>query len=124
MIIINLLNDIVDIIKNDSRHNVKIVIDGTGVAIYLDDDPDESYEEKYVIPIRYETLEECCHIPYGEYVECMENSDIGIDKEEVSLIYVIMDYLENNKIEINQLCRQLQIGLREIGDKKDDVIYS
>ena len=66
MIIINLLNDIADIIKNDSRHNVKIVIDGSGVAIYLDDDPDESYEEKYVIPIRYETVEECCHIPYGE----------------------------------------------------------
>ena len=110
--------------ENDSRHNVKIVIESTGVAIYLDDDPEETFEEKYVIPIRYETLEECCHIPYEEYIECMNDSDIGIDKDEISLIYVIMDYLENNKTEINQLCRKLQVGLRGVSDKKDDVIYS
>ena len=105
---INLIEDILDIVKDDKRHTIKICIDSLGVTIYLDDDPEDTYEEKYVIPIKYDTLLECAYIPHEEYVKCMsEDKDCGIDKEEIDLIQKIMEYLENNKLSIHRYCNFL-----------------
>ncbi|MBC5688093.1 hypothetical protein H8S37_03985 [Mediterraneibacter sp. NSJ-55] len=116
---LNIINDLIDIIKNNKRHNVKITIDTSGVTVYLDDDPDETYEEKYVIPVKYDTLYECCHIPHDEYIESMSNDTaIGIDKEEIELIQKIMEYLENNKSEVQNICNILSVRYRKDLDNK------
>ena len=115
MIYLNLIEDILNIVKDDKRHNVKVVIESIGVTVYLDDDPDDTYEERYVIPIRYDTLYDCCHIPPDEYRKCMNDEDVdcGIDKEEIDLIQKIMEYLENNKAEIQHYCDLLNRETRE-----------
>lgn len=111
---INLIEGILDIIKEDERHFVKISIDTLGITIYLDDDPEGNFEEKYIIPVRYDSLLEICYIPHDEYLECMSaDIDVGIDKEEIELIQKIMEYLENNKIEINRYCSLLNLETRK-----------
>ena len=70
--------------------------------------PEDTYEEKYVIPIKYDTLLECAYIPHEEYVKCMsKDTDCGIDKEKIDLIQKIMEYLENNKLSIHRYCNFL-----------------
>lgn len=112
----NLLHDITQIIKNDVRHNVKIVIEGSGIMIYLDDDPDETLTEKYVIPIQYDRLYDGCNIPHDEYIKCMsDDAEVGMDKEEIGLIYQLMLYLEkeDTKKEINKICDMLSLWSRK-----------
>ena len=100
---LNLIEDILDIIKKDNRHNVKICIDMLGVTIYLDDDPEDTYEEKYVIPVMYDSLCNSCYIPHDKYIKCMSNDiDTGVDREEIDLISKLMAYLEDNKEAIDK----------------------
>lgn len=114
MIYLNLIEDILNIVKDDKRHNVKVVIESLGVTVYLDDDPDGDYEEKYIIPVRYDVLFGSCYIPHDEYLKCMtEDVDCGIDKEEIDLIQKIMEYLENNKKEIDHYCDLLNPETRK-----------
>lgn len=114
MIIINLIKDILDIIKDDTRHSFKICIDTLGVTIYLDDDPDDTFEEEFVIPVTYDTLLESSFIPHEEYIKCMSGkTDAGIDKEQIDLIQKIMEYLENNKESIDSYCSSLSRYQRE-----------
>lgn len=114
MININLIEGLLNIIKDDTRHIVKICFDTLGVTIYLDDDPDREYEEKYVIPVRCDSLYESAYIPHDEYIECMgEDVDGGIDKEEIDFIQKIMEYLENNKEEIDHYCNLLDPETRK-----------
>lgn len=111
---INLIEGLLDIIKDDTRHIIKICFDTLGVTVYLDDDPNGEYEEKYVIPVRYDSLFEGCYIPHDEYLECMSKDvDGGIDKEEIDLIQKIMEYLENNKKEIDHYCNLLDLETRK-----------
>lgn len=111
---ISLIEGLLDIIKEDKRHYVKISLDTLGVTVYLDDDPDGNCDEKYIIPVRYDSLFECCYIPHDEYLKCMsDDTDCGIDKEEIDLIQKIMEYLENNKTEINRYCSLLDLGTRK-----------
>ena len=121
MIYLNLIEDILNIVKDDKRHNVKVVIESLGVTVYLDDDPDGDYEEKYIIPVRYDVLFGSCYIPHDEYLKCMtEDVDCGIDKEEIDLIQKIMEYLEDNKETLNQYCYALSQSLRnEEDDNKE-----
>ena len=114
MIYLNLIEDILNIVKDDKRHNVKVVIESLGVTVYLDDDPDGDYEEKYIIPVRYDVLFGSCYIPHDEYLKCMtEDVDCGIDKEEIDLIQKIMEYLENHKTEIDHYCEILNPETRK-----------
>lgn len=103
----NLLNDIKKIVKNDREHNVKIEIDNMGVRVYLDYDPENSYEEKSVIPIEYTTLEQFAFIPDDEYRKRFNVGDYGIELNEIILIKNIMEYLEKHKDKINALCHGL-----------------
>ena len=113
MIAINIVQDIKKKKKNDSRHHVKIVIDGIYFTVYLDDDSDETYEEKYLIPIRYDCCSGFCYIPHDEYCEIMHDNDFGIDLEEINLIQKIMQYMENNNNEIEATCYSLSLSKRK-----------
>ena len=113
MIAINLIQDLIDITKNDSRHHVKIVIDGIYFTVYIDDDSDETYEERYVIPIRYDCCSGFCYIPHDEYCEIMHDNDFGIDLEEINLIQKIMQYMENSKDKIEAACYSLSLTNRK-----------
>ena len=114
MIGLNLIKGLLDIIKDDKRHSVKICLDTLGFTVYLDDDPDGNCEEKYVIPVRYDSLFEGCYIPHDEYLKCISDDvDCGLDKEEIDLIQKIMEYLENHKTEIDYYCDWLNPETRK-----------
>ncbi|WP_205155361.1 hypothetical protein [Faecalicatena contorta] len=119
MIAINLIQDLIDIVKDDLDHNVRIMIDRYGVAVYLDDDPEDECDEKYMIPIRYDIYLDCAGIPYSEFMRCMHepNEDIAIEYDEIILIHKIMEYLENNKVEIDKMCSNLSVRCKSNNSK-------
>lgn len=119
MIAINLIQDLIDIVKDDSDHNVKVMIDRYGVTVYLDDDPEDEGFEKFLIPIRYDTYLDCAGIPYSELMRCMHepNEDVAIEYDEIILIHKIMDYLENNKVEIDKMCSNLSVRCKNNNSK-------
>ena len=102
----NILQDIKEILvkKKDKEHHLKVDVSWDGVIVYLEYDPDKEFEEKCIIPIRYETLEEFAYIPNSEYREKYNPEDYGIDLKEIILIKDIMEYLETHSTEINELC--------------------
>lgn len=109
----DLLRDIAEIVKDDSEHNVEVKVDCVGVTVYLEYDPNE--EENCVIPIRYTTLEEFSYIPHNELVDRFVPNDYGIELNKIVLIKKIMEYMENNKKEINKLCELYDFEYREAG---------
>ena len=119
MIAINIIQDIIEIAKDDLNHNVRIMIDRYGVTVYLDDDPEDECAEKYVIPIRYDVYLDCAGIPYSEFMRCMHepNEDIAIEYDEIILIHKIMEYLENNKSEIDKICSSLSVRCKSNNSK-------
>lgn len=106
---INLIEDITRIVKDDNRHTVKIVIEPVQLAIYLSDDPDDDYEELYVIPIKYDILTQSAYIDDHDYKKMMTDNDGGIDLEEINLIRDIMLYLEENKESIEDYMNKLSV---------------
>lgn len=119
MIVINLIYDLIDIVKGDSDHNVRVTVDRYGVTVYLDDDPEDEGLEKFLIPIRYDTYLDCVCISYSELMKCMHepNEDIAIEYDEIILIHKIMEYLENNKIEIDEICSNLSVRCKSNNSK-------
>lgn len=115
MIVINLIHDLVDIIKDDSDHNVRVMVDRCGVTVYLDDD-----SEKFLIPIRYNTYLDCACISCSELMKYMHepNEDVAIEYDEIILIHKIMDYLENNKSEIDKICDNLSVSRYKSNNSK------
>lgn len=109
MDVINLIEDIIDLVRYDNRHTVKILIEPVWLIVYLSDDPDNEYEERYVIPIRYDALTQEVCIPDDEYKQMMEDNDGGIDLEEISLIQKIMQYLDDNKESIEHYFKKLSV---------------
>lgn len=110
---INLIEDIIKIVQDDNRHTIKIEIEPVWLTIYLSDDPDDDYEEKYIIPIRYDLLTESIYIADKEYKEMTEDNDTGIDFEEVRLIHKIMWYLDDNKETIKTYLEKLSVTRNE-----------
>ena len=110
---INLIEDIIKIVQDDNRHTIKIEIEPVWLTIYLSDDPDDDYEEKYIIPIRYDSLTEGIYIADKEYKEMTEDNDTGIDFEEVRLIHKIMWYLDDNKETIKTYLGKLSVTRNE-----------
>ena len=106
---INLIEDITSIVKDDNRHTVKIAIEPVQLSIYLSDDPDDDYEELYVIPIKYDILTQSAYIDDYEYKKMMTDNDGGIDLEEIKLIHEIMLYLEENKESIEDYMNKLSV---------------
>lgn len=91
------LNKILDIVKDDRWHNIKIEIDNTGIIVFLDDDPELNGFEKFMIPVKYDVFQEGCVIPHGVYMKYMEEcpEETGIDKEEIEIILKIMACSKN-----------------------------
>lgn len=100
------LNKILDIVKDDRWHNIKIEIDNTGIIVFLDDDPELNGFEKFMIPVKYDVFQEGCVIPHGVYMKYMEEcpEETGIDKEEIEIILKIMSLLEEHDEEIKSFC--------------------
>ena len=98
--------DIRDVLVRDKdvEHMLQIVVDWSGVTVYLDYDPEKDFEEKIIIPIRYDTLDGFAYIPDSEYREKFNSNDFGIEYKEIILIKEIMEYLESHSKEINDLC--------------------
>ena len=109
----------IDIIKDDSDHNVRVTVDRYGVTVYLDDDPEDEGFEKFLIPIRYDTYLNCVCISYSELMKYMHepNEDVTIEYDEIILIHKIMDYLENNKSEIDKICSSLSVRCKSNNSK-------
>lgn len=119
----NILEDIKEILirNRDREHHLKVECSWDGVTVYLDYDPEKDGDEKCVIPIRYETLEEFAYIPNGEYRNTYNPNDYGIDLKEIILIKEIMEYLEIHSKEINELCSGYDWEDREIDSEEKSV---
>lgn len=96
---------------------LKISVDWSGIDIYLDYDPERDFEEKCVIPIRFDTLDGFAYISDSEYREKFNPNDYGIEYKEIILIKEIMEYLESHKEEIDNLCIGYDWEDREIINK-------
>lgn len=108
-----LINDIKEFFKDNTEHHLRLEISSDGVSIYLEYDPTGEYDSSCVIPIHYTTVEEFSYIPHDEYVKIFNPSDFGIDRKEIKLIGQIMDYIEENKEYINNLCYGLDFQERD-----------
>lgn len=102
----DILRDISNILKdtNDKEHNLSISVDMCGVTVYLEYDPDNEYNEKMVIPIRFNAAESFTYIPHDKLMEKYKADEYGIEYSEILLISKIMEYFEKNKEEICDLC--------------------
>ena len=120
----DILKDIRDILirNKDAEHMLQIVVEWSGVTVYLDYDPEKDFEEKCVIPIRYDTLDRFAYIPDSEYREKFHPNDYGIEYKEIVLIKGIMEYLESHKEEINDLCAGYDWEDRKIINKESEEI--
>ena len=100
----NLLEDIKEIVKYDKEHHVRVEVDDLEVKVLLRYDPANDYNEDIIIPIIYTTVEKFAYIPDCDYREMFNVRDYGITLDEIILIKNIMEYLEDNKKEIAELC--------------------
>ena len=101
----NILEELKEIMKDDNEHNVELNLDFTGLTVYLDLATEDNCTEMYMIPIKYDVLEDCIHIPYREFVEKYdESADIGTTYEEVKLIQKIMNWMNTHKSIISEIC--------------------
>lgn len=113
----DLIRDIADIVKDDKYHNIKISIEYIGVTVFISDNRDEEYEDKCVIPTRYDTLTEDCYIPHDELLDLFQPNDGGMAYEDIVLIEMIMKYLRTHKSELTELCDSMYA---EVRDKSND----
>lgn len=116
----NLLKDIAKILKDDNEHLVTIKVDNIGVRVYLDFDPEKTFEERYIIPIHYDVLDKAAYISDSEYKEKYQDCDYGIGYNEIVLIGKIMKYLIDNGEEIEELCNSLDFELKNIKKNEDE----
>ena len=74
----DMLEEFRDIMNSDTEHNIELNLDYTGFTVYLDLSTESDCEGMYVIPIKYDVLEDCIHVPYREFVEkyVLTNEDI------------------------------------------------
>lgn len=105
----NLLKDIAKIVKDDKEHNIEVKVASSEVVVYLEYDPEQSFDSKCIIPIAYEPGEEIAYIPHNELVKIFNPSDFGITLNEVKLIKKIMKYMEKHSVELNELCGRFDL---------------
>ena len=99
---------------------LKIMVDWTGITVYLDYDPEKDFEEKCILPIQYSPFDGFAYIPDSEYREKFHPNDYGIEYNEVVLTKEIMEYLEAHKEEINDLCSGYDWEDRKIINEDDE----
>lgn len=119
----DILRDITSILKKykDDSHFLEIKIAWDGIIIYLDDDPEKNFEQNYVIPICYDSIDNVIYISDSEYKKNFKDTDFGITYSEIILIKDIMDYLNLHKEELSDICKlyDFEERLKEPEDEYD-----
>jgi hypothetical protein len=91
---INVVEDIVKIVKYDKSHNVEVVVNPNGVTVSLSEG---SFNEVFDIPIKYDSD--------GIYIDNEKQKGvIGIC--DINIVKDIMEYLEKHMNELDELCTQ------------------
>ena len=91
---INVVEDIVKIVKYDKSHNVEVVVNPNGVTVSLSEG---SFNEVFDIPIKYDSD--------GIYIDNEKQKGvIGIC--DINIVKDIMEYLEKHMNEPDELCTQ------------------
>ena len=112
----NLLEDIANILikHRDNEHYLKVEVNEWDVKVYLEYSPNVDYiekeDEQMLIPIIYSSVDEFAYIPDDEYRKIYNPKDYGIDNTEIKIINDIMEYLVNNKKEIEMMCKKFNIN--------------
>ena len=89
---INVVEDIAKILKYDKSHDVKVLIDVSGVTVTL-------VEKSFMsVPIRYECEN-------GVYID-NKTQDGTICVSDIGILKNIMEYLEDHMNELDELCNQ------------------
>lgn len=92
---INVVEDIVKIMKYDKSHNFKVVVEPNGITVSLSEG---SFDEVFDIPIKYDCS-------YGIYIDNEKQKGvIGIC--DINIVRDIMEYLEKHMNELDELCTQ------------------
>ena len=92
---INVIEDIVKIMKYDKSHNVKVVVKQNGITVSLSEG---NFDEVFDIPIKYD-LSDWIYIDNEK-----QNGVIGIC--DINIVKDIMEYLEKHMNELDELCTQ------------------
>ena len=112
-----IIDKILELFENDKDYFIEFKIDSISFTAYLDNDPEQTFERKYVIPIRYDGLFGV-YIPDDEFRELMTKNDVGITIEEIRYIKDIMELMLEHKDEIEKAMDKCGIEWRK--DKNDD----
>lgn len=92
---INVVEDIVKIMKFDKSHNVKVVVEPNGITVSLSEG---NFGEVFDIPIKYDCSD-------GIYIDNEKQKGvIGIC--DINIVKDIMEYLEKHMNELDDLCTQ------------------
>lgn len=92
---INVVEDIVKIMKYDKSHNFKVVIEPNGITVSLSEG---NLDEVFDIPIKYDCSD-------GIYIDNEKQKGvIGIC--DINIVKDIMEYLEKYMNELDELCTQ------------------
>lgn len=97
---INVAEDIAKIMKHDTSHNVKVVVEPNGVTIFLNE---KEYDS--IIPIKYECEN-------GIYISNEKQQSV-ISICEIDIIKDIMEYLEEHMDELDELCNKCDWSCRQ-----------
>lgn len=98
--------------KDDKEHNVEVKVNSSEVVVYLEYDPEQSFDSKCIIPVAYDSGEEFAYIPHNELIKIFNPSDCGIELNEIRLIKKIMKYMEKHSVELNELCGRYHLKNR------------
>lgn len=92
---INVVEDIVKIMKYDKSHNFKVVVEPNGITVSLSEG---NFYDVFDIPIKYDCSD-------GIYIDNeKQNGVIGIC--DINIVKDIMEYLEKHINELDELCTQ------------------
>lgn len=109
----NILEELKEIMKENKDHNVELKLDFTGLTVYLDLETEYDCKEMYMIPIKYDVLEDCIHIPYREFIKQYDDdADIGITYDEIQIIHKIMKCMESHSDQIKEICLWMDCNRR------------
>lgn len=119
----DILKDIKEILirNKDKEHFLTINVSWDGVTAYLEYDPEKNFEEKCIIPIKYETASDSVYIPDDEYKEKFNPNEGGLELQEIVLIKEIMEYLASHSDEINKLCCGYDWEDREVDNGEEPI---
>lgn len=98
---INVIEDITKILKNDKLHDVEVHISASEIVVNL-----ICKECTGVIPIKFDSNEYQVYIPKDNRTSVIGIGDIDIIKD-------IMDYLEKHTSELNEICTGFDVFGRQ-----------